>query len=223
MNNFINILIYKMSVYNHNRIISLKAYIEQNENTINRLSELKDDFSIHLVEKSKNRIIELEEELKLREEGLWVDEERVIVPKKVVNKKLLEDEKQKKLIILNKKFSIEAVEKGEKRRDNNNWNSEYKYHLKQVNKLPEYLKKKLASMPENKGEIWHGIYFYGLLPREHWAVYDTIFEKRGSSLFIHEIDFKQREHRTFEKKGQERKVLVLRKPLKNLKFSNHCY
>ena len=57
--------------------------------------------------------------------------------------------------------------------------------------------KKLRNMPNNKGYIWYGIYYYGYKPanpRENII----LFEQKGPILYIHEITPKY--HKVYEKK-----------------------
>ena len=81
-----------------------------------------------------------------------------------------------------------------------------KYYDKIVDSLPAYMKSNLAEMPNNKGYIWRGVYFYGYLP-EQSSDLRVIFEKqRGGLLIIHE--YTDREYRRYEKDGKNRKQLV---------------
>lgn len=76
------------------------------------------------------------------------------------------------------------------------------YFEKTCDNLPEYMKRNLADMPNNKGYIWKGIYFYGDLPEESGP--RVLFEKRkGGLLIIHE--YTDKEYKIFEKNGKERK------------------
>lgn len=62
----------------------------------------------------------------------------------------------------------------------------YDYFLRINNSIPEYMLKKLANMPNNKGYIWKGIYCYGELEAEIGKPV-TIFEKtRSGQQLIHE-------------------------------------
>jgi seryl-tRNA synthetase len=78
--------------------------------------------------------------------------------------------------------------------------------------LPDYMKANLADMPNNKGYIWKGCWFFGE-KREEYGAPTTMFEKtREGILYIHEFDGS--EHRIYEKVGSERKNLISRLPRK---------
>lgn len=86
---------------------------------------------------------------------------------------------------------------------------EYKYGLKYFHKtndqIPDYMKRNLSEMPNNKGYIWRGIHFYGDLPEQSGP--RVMFEKKkGGILVIHE--YTDREYKRYEKKDKDRKHLV---------------
>lgn len=87
----------------------------------------------------------------------------------------------------------------------------YKYFVKVCNEIPSYMVKNLAEMPNNKGYIWRGVHFYGDLPKESGPI--VMFEKKGSSLMIHEHT--DTEYRLYEKDGSNKKQLVHKEPRKN--------
>jgi hypothetical protein len=81
----------------------------------------------------------------------------------------------------------------------------YKYYLRLCDSIPDYMTKKLNNMPNNKGYIWRGIYFYGNLPTEIGEP-TVIFEKQKDLLIIHEW-FNDGSYKIWNKKGKNRKVL----------------
>lgn len=108
----------------------------------------------------------------------------------------------------NKEFSDE-------RQAERDWKYFYKQSLKCVETLPNYMRQNLSEMSGNKGYIWRGCYFFGLLPEEPNQP-TLMFEKgRNGILYIHEYD--KYEYRLFEKQGRERKQLVLKKQRKQKK------
>ena len=87
----------------------------------------------------------------------------------------------------------------------------YKYFNNVCDSLPDYMKKNLPEMPNNKGYIWRGVYFYGYLPERPGPC--VMFEKKkGGILVIHE--YIENEYRRYEKMGKERKKLVHKEPRK---------
>lgn len=85
----------------------------------------------------------------------------------------------------------------------------YKYVNRVTDTLPNYMATNLAEMPNNKGYIWRGIYFFG--HQEAVAGEPTIiFEKmRGGVLRIHE--YTATEYRLYEKVKKDRRKLINRK------------
>ena len=63
--------------------------------------------------------------------------------------------------------------------------------------FPQAKKRKLQNMPNNKGYIWYGIYYYGAKPANPREPI-ILFEQKGPALYIHEITKKY--HKVYEKK-----------------------
>jgi hypothetical protein len=95
----------------------------------------------------------------------------------------------------------------------NDYNYEYRYFLKLCSSIPEYMKRNLKNMPNNKGYIWKGIILYGSLPAEEDIT--ILFENLGHDLLrIHEITTK--EYKIFEKKGKDRRILISKEKRKKI-------
>ena len=93
----------------------------------------------------------------------------------------------------------------------------YKYSNKVIDTLPDYIKKNLLEMPNNKGYIWRGVHFYGNLPEKPGP--RIMFEKkRGGVLIIHE--YTDYEYRKYEKEGKNRKKLVHQSPKRVIKYQS---
>jgi hypothetical protein len=90
---------------------------------------------------------------------------------------------------------------------NYNYSYEYRYYLKLCYSIPEYIKRNLKKMPNNKGYIWKGITLYGCLPPEEETT--ILFENLGRDILkIHEIT--EKEYKTFEKKGKDKRILTFK-------------
>lgn len=85
----------------------------------------------------------------------------------------------------------------------------YRHYLKTVDTIPDFINKKLARMPNNKGYIWRGIHCYGALPHEPGEPI-VMFEKRGNTLAIYETTDDR--HKVYTKVGNDRKVLAYDTP-----------
>ena len=89
-------------------------------------------------------------------------------------------------------------------------------------KFPEYLKKKLDKMPNNKGYIYKGIHFYGKLPpdNQNLCMFEKKFSKtRENILRIHE--WKNNKYTLYEKIGRDRKKKIKEKILKPIFIQNN--
>jgi hypothetical protein len=95
---------------------------------------------------------------------------------------------------------------------------DHNYYYRQFEKsketLPAYIQANLKEMPNNKGYIWRGCWFFGDLKSEHNQPL-ILFEKCRGVLNIHEID--KYEHRMFEKIGKNKKTLLWRRANHNYK------
>jgi len=65
---------------------------------------------------------------------------------------------------------------------------EFNWIMRIKNSLPSYIKENLKKMPNNKGYLWKGIYFFGHLPGDESLRMKTVFEKHYEKLYIHEIN-----------------------------------
>ena len=106
--------------------------------------------------------------------------------------------------------------------DQRNMNREKCKFFDICSKFPEYLKKKLDKMPNNKGYIYKGIHFYGKLPPENQNL--CMFEKKFSKtrenvLRIHE--WKNNKYTLYEKIGRDRKKKIKEKILKPIFTQNN--
>ena len=130
-------------------------------------------------------------------------------------------QKQKKPVVEVKEAKREVKREPVRRSENDERliQKDYKYYYRQFCKaeetLPDYMRRNLDDMPNNKGYIWRGCWFFGKLPA-YKGENTVIFEKGKSSMKIHEID--RQNYKIYEKIGQDRKNLIFSKPLKKHSF-----
>ena len=85
--------------------------------------------------------------------------------------------------------------------------------------FPEWKLKKLKNMPNNKGYIWRGIYYYGYKPAIKGAPVN-LFEQKGKKLFIHEIT--KQFHKVYVKVDKNsKKKLIETRHRRNLLDNQH--
>ena len=76
-------------------------------------------------------------------------------------------------------------------------------------------------MPNNKGYIWYGIYYYGYKPARRGEPI-VLFEQRGPILLIHEITSSY--HKIYEKKNKTSvKKLIENRPRKCLLMNKNSF
>lgn len=112
------------------------------------------------------------------------------------------------------------VFKKPREKENKHIEKDYAYYLKVHNSigdtLPDNMRENLKTMPNNKGYIWRGCLFCGLLPAERGQPYIAFEKLRGGITRIHETD--EYETRVYEKYGKDKKQLISRKPRNNYKL-----
>ena len=89
----------------------------------------------------------------------------------------------------------------------------YNYMTKVNDSMPQHIRKKLENLPQNKGYIWRGVYYYGPLPCEKGRP-TSLHEKTRERLLVHE--WTDAEYRVFEKNGKYKKLISCKpRKLKN--------
>ena len=214
---------HKKNIIN-NDIKSTELTITRSEDTIQRLKNQKsDEFVINQISKLKILIDEKTEYLeKIRNDLIDIeagefDEE---ITKQYLEQQVKHEKREKEV---EKSKNAKGIEKEKTQnisksymkniiaqaRTNRQYEKEMnyaqKYFFKVEEQLPDYMKRNLSDMPNNKGYIWRGVYFYGDLPEEQGPV--IMFEKqKGTLLIIHEYNVT--DYKRYEKNGKDRKILV---------------
>ena len=120
--------------------------------------------------------------------------------KKIIKKKDNEEKHQVSKVYM-KNIMCDSKDHKQSQRDASYF---YKYFTKVCNQLPDYMIKNLSEMPNNKGYIWRGVYFYGSLDNQKGPT--VMFEKQKNILVIHE--YTPTDYKRFEKNGKDKKILV---------------
>lgn len=91
---------------------------------------------------------------------------------------------------------------------------EYEWLCRQDERLPDYIRTNLQKMPNNKGYIWKGIHYYGILPAEKNNELIIMFERPPgmTDMLIHEIKRKSY-YKIFQKSKNGGNVLISEKKL----------
>jgi hypothetical protein len=207
-----------------NELKMVRKYIESNNNNLLNLKREKiSEYILFQIEKiTKNneinheKIKNLEERIENLTNGKIDDilfnndnnaNELVHNKRKLRSNKNKEEKKKKEeMSIMSKEYYLSGKKcDREHRYKKKNAERGYKYYLKVVNSFPDYMKKNLQKMPNNKGYFWRDVAFYGDLPyneNENTVLFE---KKRGGLLVIHE--WTKNEYKIFHKNKNERKKL----------------
>lgn len=185
--------------YQNARRQNLRSEIEVNQKNIERLTNKCYELE-ETLEKISTGELNNELEQKMNEETFEREEKEHIFQMK--RKRLRKNKEEDAKILQNSRANDRKCNRI-KKYEQKDLNREYNRFERNSDSLPNYMKKNLSEMPNNKGYIWKNIRFYGELPAKKREP-DILFEKtRGSIMYIHEIT--EHEHKIFEKNGKERK------------------
>ena len=152
----------------------------------------------------------LDEEI-MKEYNFNKERQNKLNKEKQYEKEKIDAEKKEKKSICKNYWNGVITESRDNRKKQRTMAYEYRYFLKVCDSLPEYIQRNLSEMPNNKGYIWRGVYFYGSLPPKSGP--RVMFEKkRGGVLVIHE--YTDLVYKRYEKKGKDKKKLVYTEPKK---------
>lgn len=196
----------------YEKILHEKSAIQKERRSVELLkqnSTLSQEFIRTKIEKSKDRISKCQDNIDMYEKKRedvkkgYYDEEISKSYKQSFQKPVAPPVKKKepvykKPVDRTKFTSDRRISKEEIKRA-------YKYFNSVSDTIPEYLTKKLKQMPNNKGYIWRGVYFYGEKPIEKNRP-TTMFEKNKGVLMIHE--WHENKYQLWKKEGDAKKVLV---------------
>jgi hypothetical protein len=156
------------------KVVDYTQSIEEREETVKVLQH-----KIHLVETRQ-----LDDEIL----ELYSAQNNDVIAKNNANKREKIVKKAEKTE--NSSISMAYYQAGRKCDRQNRWKKkDAAYHYRRLcrTKLPEYMMKKLKKMPNNKGYLWNGIYYFGDKPAEkdrHTIIFTR--KRNNKNLFIHE-------------------------------------
>ena len=183
------------AAYREGQVKEKIARIDGNNAVIEEMTRRLDALSSGLLDKQLEKAVEKSQQLVSttldlkKRKKVAIDEENKV-----------RNDKTQALWAQNKQDSRDCKDK---KRD---MDRTYKFFCKTNDTIPNYMLKKLADMPSNKGYIWRGIYCYGEMPAENNKTV-VMFEKgQKDTLIIHE--WSPEEYRVYQKDGKNRKVLL---------------
>jgi len=144
------------------------------------------------IERFDAKIAALEEELEAKETPrfeLFVKEQQAMIRLQEKNSHAKTDEIQQNH---DNRVKLEAYHKEENRLRRKERSQQYQmkrdweWLCAQDAKLPDYIRENLTKMPNNKGYIWRGIWYFGRRPAEDPNLL-IMFERSNGETLIHEI------------------------------------
>jgi len=194
---------------NNNKITNLRGssfvrdYINTTTETIQNQNKIYEDE----IQELNKKIISINvgnSDLELKEKKQTI---------KAIQNKNETIKKEKKEMKINHKqqqqkvYNKQNIERKNDRQHYKDMNYALRHFYKAEDTLPNYMRRNLADMPNNKGYIWKGVYFYGDLPAEDDKDSMLLFEKPSKDvLLIHE--WKEDTYNVFKKMGSNRKELI---------------
>ena len=215
----------------------LEMYNNSDNNTISRLkaSGVNAEFNQKQIVKLLLQIQERENKLVLLKTRLndvisgQLDEELTIQSKNItdeIERKNENSRKQKAEIAASKQvdkdrsqafYQSNLKSMRSDRRNVKDVKRTYLYYKRLCDGVPEYMKRKLSNMPENRGYIWKGVHCYGERPAErNRPISLTERPRGGDTMLIHEwYPDRYVLYKKVGKNPKTPKILVKTEPRKN--------
>ena len=180
---------------------------EKIEKMVRKQSEIQE--SIDNVD-SPETILKLQERVEFRKEqhtkGVEAKKKKVI--------RSVKDKKAKKQA-LGKIFSKENKQRRDDRYLKKNMDYEWRRLGMIEASLPDYIKKNLDNMPNNKGYIWRGVKYYGR--KIHDPAEPTIlFERYHGTMYIHE--YTDKTYKKYKKENKNTQKVLVKEEKRTPKF-----
>tara|TARA_B100000686_G_C16732491_1_gene941564 strand:- start:523 stop:1281 length:759 start_codon:yes stop_codon:yes gene_type:complete len=215
----------------------LKDYIRKNKEErrlqtvyLNRANELlggvsidTDDFMIKNAQKKRDKALEKIEEINKKLQNTQIHEviiENILTARKSQNvvkrnanyKRKIKKEHKEQKDKIREDFYKRCKEGGRVNRQNKYFvRSSWRWLTKTDRKLPNYMRKNLREMPNNKGYIFRNIQYYGHLPRQKNQP-QILFEKNRGVLRIHEIT--KTRYKIYEKQTKNSKKVLIKNEIR---------
>ena len=191
-----------------------KVYLQRAQELLGGVSIDTNDFAINNAQKKRDKSLKKIEEIEEKLNAINIHEiiiqnildskKKQLIVKKGENykRKIKKDQKDQKDEI-RENFYKRCREGGRIARQNRYFiRSSWKWLRRTDAKLPEYMRRNLREMPNNKGYIFRGIQYYGEKKAEKNKP-TILFEKNRGVLKIHEIT--EKDHKIYEKKNKKSK------------------
>ena len=204
----------------------LVIYITNIENEIAKLKSINSsDYTLHQITKEESNLAKkrellsqnitrleqvnmglLDNELKF-ENKLITDEidkkKNMSIEKHKLNKQKKEADKKISKNYYSKQKTDDRNERMKQKEYSRAWN----HYAKSDNSMPEYMKKNLKSMPNNKGYIWKNIMYFGHKKRERSDRPVSLFERQKGNIQA-VIEWDKTSYRIYHKTKHVKKLIT---------------
>ena len=232
---------FRLNEYNriNNEIRNIDMAIEKTESSANRMRhqapsefivtqlskiinknierrEARDKF-IERLEHLRSGVLDKEIRAEIKEQMNEANEKTRITTKK---KRDLKADKEIKSVISKAYYVASRRQDRKNKYANKNMDRSYRHFTRACGSIPDYMRRNLSDMPNNKGYFWKSVACYGDLPAERGKPTVLFDRRRGGIMVIHE--WTSTEHNVYEKKGKNRKVLVSSTKRKHIDLPPVC-
>ena len=180
-----------------------KEIISKNRENVHQMKEKIDNYENELLQISENDPEMIEQIEERYNERLEKHKKEELDFQKKIKKKI--DKKKTEKVVLKTFFKEEKKIRNDIKGLRRNIRYAYRHFCRSEDSLPDYMKRNLKNMPNNKGYIWKSVCYFGLKPEiENEPTF--LFEKRYGTLYIHE--YTHNEYFYFSKERDGPKVLI---------------
>ena len=181
--------------------------LKETEEKIKRLNEEKTE-TLNDLEKANSGFYDndMKQNIQINTDTFKEKHNKTII-KKVDRENRVKEEKKN----FNRCKTEERMETRKYYRQQREIRNEFYTYVSLCKNTPNYMKKNLKTMPNNKGYIYNGLYLFGEAPRENNDI-TVMFEKPNfNTLWIHE--WNKNEYIKYEKVGTARKKIIDKQPI----------
>lgn len=162
--------------YNKEQVIKLNAKISERLDRIKELETKLDDIDKGKLDTIINDIYESSlNDINLKSQH------------KTMKRQANKEQKQRDKDLYEARRKTEYIANKSFYKNERDMQQTYRYYQKTCQYIPQHIKDKLKTQPNNKGFIWRGIYMYGHKPPSDRPENVSLLEKQGKDLYIHEF------------------------------------
>ena len=209
-----------------------KVYLQRAQEILGGVSIDENDFAINNAQKKRDKALGKIDEIEEKLSNVNIHEiiikiildsklKQDIVSKDAKYKRKIKKEYKEKKDLIRENFYKRCKEDGRINRQQRYFmRSSWKWLQKTHAKLPNYIRRNLKEMTNNKGYIFRGIQYYGEKKAEKNQPV-ILFDKKRNELIIHEITCNT--HKIFLKKNRKGKSILIKTIPRDNPFFKNSY